>query len=153
MSKFKAFCNLFVLMFSSYKAFQNIQSTVNAKDGLGVIELCLLYSSMIIASLFLVPLTTSRFSNKWIMVISIGIYLLYLVTGLYSTWATIIPAAVLLGTGLYKQQEIRSWGLRCIFTIDPSPYLALFFLIISQLYPEKNGATCLLGPEINKFNF
>lgn len=105
MKKFAVIKNLliisiaFMLQFSSYNSFVNLQSSLNNAEGLGRTGLALLYVVMFLTNLILTPLTMSRFSNKWIMVVSMGTYVAYVASGFYPTWSTVIPASVIIGMG------------------------------------------------------
>ena len=89
----------FMLSFSAFNSFSNLQSSINIEDGLGTTGLSLIYSTMVFTNLFITPLTASRFGHKRIMVVCMSSYIVFVATGFYSTWATVIPASVVIGLG------------------------------------------------------
>ena len=106
LSKFLVWKNCLVLSFSmmllvtAHVSFESLQSTLNSEESLGTAGLTVLYATFACANLFLVVFTTSRVSHKRILVVSMTTYLLYICTGFYSSWATVIPAAVFIGIGM-----------------------------------------------------
>ncbi|XP_053402238.1 protein unc-93 homolog A-like [Mercenaria mercenaria] len=105
MTKFAIFRNLltvsfaFMLLFSAFHSFANLQSSLNKEDGLGTSGMAVVYAAMVLTSLFLTPFTMEHFSYKWIMVVSMSTYIIYVSTGFYPAWSTIIPASLILGMG------------------------------------------------------
>lgn len=112
MSKFETIKNLvilsvsFMLLFSAWMSFQNLQSTLNKEGGLGTIGLSVLYITIMFASMFLSPLTLSKFSDKWIIVFAMMCYLVFLATGFYADWSTIIPGSIVIGIGNYFNRRL-----------------------------------------------
>ncbi|KAL4235140.1 Ion channel regulatory protein UNC-93 [Mactra antiquata] len=89
----------FMFEFSAFDSFASLQSSLNKEEGLGTTGQAIIYSAMVLSSLLLTPLTMSRVTEKWVMVISMFTYLIYVATGFYPSWYTIIPASVIIGTG------------------------------------------------------
>lgn len=89
----------FMIIFSAFDAFCNLQSTLHTSGGLGTIGLSLIYVFMIITSLLLSTFTLSRYHGKWIIVFSMLTYIVYMATGFYPSWYTIIPASAVIGVG------------------------------------------------------
>jgi hypothetical protein len=107
MSVFSIFKNLltigvaFMLLFSAFNSFTFLQSSLNKEDGLGTSGLSSLYASMVLTNLFITPLTLARFSEKWIIVGSMSTYIVYVITGFYPAWSTVIPGSLIIGFGWY----------------------------------------------------
>ncbi|XP_052818488.1 protein unc-93 homolog A-like [Mya arenaria] len=104
-SKATTYRNLVVLSFAftcnftAFNSFSNVQSSINKEDGLGTTGLSLIYVVMILANLFLSPVILSKFSYKWIMVFSILTYAVFMATGFYTAWATVVPGSFIIGFG------------------------------------------------------
>ncbi|KAL4235141.1 Protein unc-93 A [Mactra antiquata] len=88
----------FVLLFSAFASFANLQSSINKEEGLGTTGQAVIYVLMVFSSLVLTPVTMSRVTEKWIIVVSMFTYLIFVATGFYSSWYTIMPASVIVGT-------------------------------------------------------
>ncbi|XP_045192103.2 protein unc-93 homolog A-like [Mercenaria mercenaria] len=54
---------------------------------------------MMLTSLFIAPITVQTISAKWIMIFSMCTYIIYMATGFYSSWYTVIPASLIIGIG------------------------------------------------------
>ena len=89
----------FLVLFTAYQSLQNLQSSINVTDGLGVIGLTVVYLSLIISSAFLPPLLIAKLGMKWTMVVSVFGYMAYISAAFRATWGSIIPTSVLLGIG------------------------------------------------------
>lgn len=89
----------FMLLFSAFNSFVYLQSSLNKEEGLGTSGIALLYISMVLSGLFVAPISFSRLSDKTIIVLSMLTYIVYVSTGFYPAWSTIIPASVVIGTG------------------------------------------------------
>ena len=90
----------FMLLFAAANSLQNVQSSINISEGLGTIGLMVIYFSVLLTGTFLPPLLFHRFGIKWAMIVSMSGYLAYAGAAYHATWATIIPASALVGTGL-----------------------------------------------------
>ena len=90
----------FMLLFAAANSLQNVQSSINISEGLGTIGLMVIYFSVLLTGTFLPPLLFHRFGIKWAMIVSMSGYLAYAGAAFHATWVTIIPASVLVGTGL-----------------------------------------------------
>lgn len=106
-SRFTIWINLlllsfsFLISFSAFNSYSNLQSSINIEGGLGTTGLCLIYSTMVLTNLFITPITASRFGQKQIMVVCMSTYMVFVATGFLATWATVIPASVIIGLGKY----------------------------------------------------
>jgi len=108
LSKRQAYTNLLILSlgfnlnFTAFLSFQVLQSSINTEGGLGTTGLAVLYAVMVLTSLFLAPVALSRVSYKWIMVTSTCSYSVFMASGFYSTWGTVISTSILIGFGEYN---------------------------------------------------
>lgn len=90
----------FMLIFSAFNSFVYLQSSLNKEEGLGTTGVALLYICMVLSSIFVAPISVSRLSDKTVIVLSMLTYIVYVATGFYPAWSTIIPASVVIGTGM-----------------------------------------------------
>ncbi|XP_031564037.1 protein unc-93 homolog A-like [Actinia tenebrosa] len=88
----------FTLLFTAYISLQNLQSSLNSHKGLGLASLCVIYGLMMLSAIFVPPYMISRVGCKWTMVISMSGYFVYTAANYYSTWWTLIPASIIIGT-------------------------------------------------------
>lgn len=94
--------NVFVLsgaftsVFTAYLAIQNLQSSLNQEQGLGLIALSCMYAC-IICSGILAPAIISVLGEKRILTLAFLCHVIYTGTNFYPTFATLIPSSVLLG--------------------------------------------------------
>ena len=108
LSKRQAYTNLLILSlgfnfnFTAFLSFQVLQSSINTEGGLGTTGLAVLYAVMVMTSLFIAPVALSRVSYKWIMVTSTCSYSVFMASGFYSTWGTVISTSILIGFGEYN---------------------------------------------------
>ncbi|XP_034655774.1 UNC93-like protein [Drosophila subobscura] len=89
-----------VAMMTQYVAYQgtlNLQSSLNAKDGLGTIALSCIYLSMGVSCLILPTIMIRMLTCKWTLVIGMAAFIPYIALQLYSRFYTLIPAGILLG--------------------------------------------------------
>ena len=88
---------VFLLVFTSYISIQNLQSSINEEDGLGVMSLMCVYIAATISCVF-APLAIRVVSVKGVIIISCMVHLLYACSNFYPRFWTIIPTSVLLGS-------------------------------------------------------
>eukprot|EP00731_Ephydatia_muelleri_P023228 Em0015g811a len=83
-------------LFSAFQSVQNLQSSVNARGGLGVISLSLLYAAFVLSGI----VTTSIvkvLGTKYAVMGGMTCHLVYIVCNYYPTWYSLIPASFLIG--------------------------------------------------------
>ena len=101
-TKSNEFSNLLVLsasftaIFTAYLAIQNLQSSLNQEEGLGIISLSCMYACIILSGI-LAPAIIRLFGEKRILVFSFIGHVIYTGTNFYPTFGTLIPSSVLLG--------------------------------------------------------
>lgn len=91
-------CVSFILIFSPFRGVQNLQSSLNAEDQLGIIAMSCLHGTMVLTC-FLAPLWTNVFTAKWTLALGALCFLLWFGANFYPTFYTLIPAAVVTGFG------------------------------------------------------
>ncbi|KAM9002885.1 protein unc-93 homolog A-like isoform X1 [Sarcophilus harrisii] len=89
----------FLFLFTSYGALQNLQSSLNRAEGLGVATLSVIYASVIVSSMFLPPILIKKFGCKWTITASMCCYITFSLGNFYASWFTLIPTAIILGLG------------------------------------------------------
>ncbi|KAL2088656.1 hypothetical protein ACEWY4_015555 [Coilia grayii] len=87
----------FVCLFTAYGGLQNLQSSLNAQQGMGVASLSVIYAALILSAMFAPPLLIKYLGCKWTIVASMGCYVTYSCGNLYSAWETLIPTSAVLG--------------------------------------------------------
>ena len=87
----------FMLTFMAFLSLQNLQSSLNVDEGIGLASLSVIYSALIISSLFFTPLIISIIGCKWSMVLCTCCYSGYAAANFHPTWYTMMPSSMLLG--------------------------------------------------------
>jgi hypothetical protein len=130
----------FTFVFSAYNALQGLQSSLNQAEGLGVTCLAILYGCIIVSSIFS-PVVIKTFGVKTVILISWTCHAIYVGANFYSTWATLIPASILLGlvSGplwvsqcMYIASHAYAYAHRC--KLDPASILSEFNGVFVTLY-------------------
>ncbi|KAL5016513.1 hypothetical protein ScPMuIL_006102 [Solemya velum] len=86
----------FMMIYTSYSAIQNLQSSLNQEAGLGVSSLGCMYASVIISGFF-TPFMMRFVGPKTAMICAWVAHCIYTASNFYPTWGTLVPASVLLG--------------------------------------------------------
>ena len=86
----------FVVLFTAFIGLQNLQSSINSADGLGLVTLSLLYA-MFIAAGFITPGFLKLFGTKYSLLFGFMCHLIYTLANYYPSWYTLVPASVLIG--------------------------------------------------------
>uniref|UniRef100_A0A4W3HTQ8 Protein unc-93 homolog A n=1 Tax=Callorhinchus milii TaxID=7868 RepID=A0A4W3HTQ8_CALMI len=108
----------FFLLFTAFGGLQNIQSSLNSDDGLGVASLGVIYGALIFSSLFVPSLVIKYLGCKWTITVSMCCYVAYTFGNFYASWYTLIPTAVILGLG-----GAPLWAAKCTYlTINGNLY-------------------------------
>jgi hypothetical protein len=91
-------CVGFIFIFSPFRGVQNLQSSLNAENQLGIIAMCCVHVTMVVTCL-LAPLWTNIFTAKWTLALGALCFLLWFGANFYPTFYTLIPAALVAGFG------------------------------------------------------
>ncbi len=86
----------FMLTFTAYGSLQNLQSSLNYDNGLGLASLSVIYGCLTVSCL-LAPVVIRALGTKWTIVVGLTSYILYTAANFYPEFYTLIPAAALLG--------------------------------------------------------
>ncbi|XP_038659110.1 protein unc-93 homolog A-like isoform X2 [Scyliorhinus canicula] len=100
----------FLLLFTAFGGLQSIQSSLNSDQGLGLASLSVIYAALILSSMFLPPLMIKYLGCKWTIVISMCCYVSFSIGNFYPSWYTLIPTAIILGTG-----GAPLWSAKCTY--------------------------------------
>ncbi|XP_078412881.1 protein unc-93 homolog A isoform X2 [Cetorhinus maximus] len=100
----------FLLLFTAFGGLQSIQSSLNSDQGLGLASLSVIYGALILSSMFLPPIMIKYFGCKWTIVISMCCYVTFSIGNFYPSWYTLIPTAIILGTG-----GAPLWSAKCTY--------------------------------------
>ncbi|XP_060686987.1 protein unc-93 homolog A [Hemiscyllium ocellatum] len=100
----------FLLLFTAFGGLQSIQSSLNSDQGLGLASLSVIYAALILSSMFLPPLMIKYLGCKWTIVISMCCYVAFSIGNFYPSWYTLIPTAIILGTG-----GAPLWSAKCAY--------------------------------------
>ena len=87
----------FLFLFTAFQSLQNLQSSLNPDEGLGLASLCVIYASLILSCIFVPPFLIGRLGCKWTLVLAMTGYVLYTVANYYANWYTLIPASIIIG--------------------------------------------------------
>lgn len=91
-------CSSFILIFSSFRAIQNLQSSLNSKEDLGIITMTVVHGTMLLTGM-LGPSLINAITAKWALVCGMFCYLAWIGANFYPRFYTLIPCAVLAGFG------------------------------------------------------
>ncbi|XP_041348887.1 protein unc-93 homolog A-like [Gigantopelta aegis] len=86
----------FMFVFAAYLSIQNLQSSLNHEQGLGVTSLACLYGAIILSGT-LSPSVIRLIGAKRSLVLAWICHILYTATNFYPHWLTLIPSSILLG--------------------------------------------------------
>lgn len=89
----------FMIQFTAFQGTANLQSSINAKDGLGTVSLCSVYAAIIVSCLFVPTFLIKRLTAKWTLCVSMLCYVPYIGAQFYPKFYTLVPTGVLLGIG------------------------------------------------------
>ena len=87
----------FLLLFTSFLSLQNLQSSLNQEENLGLMSLIIIYSSLILSCMFIPPAMIGQLGCKWTLVISMTCFSAFTAANYYPRWYTLGFASVLLG--------------------------------------------------------
>ena len=110
----------FTAVFTAYLAIQNLQSSLNQEQGLGIISLSCMYACIILSGI-LAPAILKLIGEKKILIISFICHVIYTGTNYNPTFATLLPSSILLGItagpmwtsqSVYLSQQASSYAQR-----------------------------------------
>nr|CAD7406354.1 unnamed protein product [Timema poppensis] len=89
----------FMVQFTAFQGAANLQSSVNSSAGLGTASLATIYGALILSNVFLPVVMIRWLGCKWTVALSFIAYMPYIAAQFYSTFYTMIPAALFVGLG------------------------------------------------------
>lgn len=89
----------FMIQFTAFQGTANLQSSINAKDGLGTVSLSAIYAALVVSCIFVPTFVIKRLTVKWTLCFSMLCYAPYIGSQFYPKFYTLVPAGVLLGIG------------------------------------------------------
>lgn len=100
----------FLLLFTAFQSVSNLQSSINSVQGLGTFTMATIYIALVLSCMFVPPLMIRKLSLKHTLVVSMAMYVFYFVANFYPTWATLMPASILMGLG-----GAPLWTAKCAY--------------------------------------
>ncbi|XP_018318775.1 UNC93-like protein isoform X2 [Agrilus planipennis] len=89
----------FMIQFTAFQGIANLQSSINAKDGLGTVSLSAIYAALVVSCIFVPTYLIKRLTVKWTLCLSLLCYLPYFVAQFHPRFYTLVPAGILVGIG------------------------------------------------------
>lgn len=100
----------FLLLFTSFQSLQNLQSSLNKDNNLGLISLIVIYASLILSCMFVPPVLIGILRCKWTLVLSMGCYSAFIAANYYPRWYTLAFSSILVGFG-----AAPLWSSKCAY--------------------------------------
>lgn len=89
----------FMIQFTAFQGTANLQSSINAKGGLGTVSLSAVYAALVLSCIFVPTFLIKRLTVKWTLCLSLLCYAPYIAAQFYPQFYTLVPAGVLVGLG------------------------------------------------------
>ncbi|XP_034232341.1 UNC93-like protein [Thrips palmi] len=89
----------FMVQFTAFQGTANLQSSINAREGLGTVSLSAVYAALVLSCIFVPTFLIKRLTVKWTLCASMLCYAPYIAAQFYPRFYTLVPAGVLLGLG------------------------------------------------------
>ena len=91
-------CSSFILLFSAFRAIQNLQSSLNNDDHLGIIAMTCVHGTMFLSCLW-APAIINTFTAKWTLSFGMFSFILWIGANFYPRFYTLIPFGIIAGMG------------------------------------------------------
>lgn len=91
-------CASFILLFSAFRAIQNLQSSLNNEDNLGIIAMSCVHGTMFLTCLW-APAIINKFTAKWTLSFGLFSFILWIGANFYPRFYTLIPLGIVAGMG------------------------------------------------------
>ena len=91
-------CTSFILLFSAFRAIQNLQSSLNNEDHLGIIAMSCVHGTMFLSCLW-APAIINAFTAKWTLSFGMFSFILWIGANFYPRFYTLIPFGIIAGMG------------------------------------------------------
>ncbi|XP_041987575.1 UNC93-like protein [Aricia agestis] len=89
----------FMVQFTAFQGTANLQSSINAADGLGTVSLSSIYAALVLSCIFVPTFLIKRLTVKWTLCLSMLCYAPYIGAQFYPAFYTLVPAGVVVGLG------------------------------------------------------
>ncbi|KAG8236876.1 hypothetical protein J437_LFUL016432, partial [Ladona fulva] len=89
----------FMFQFTAFQGIANLQSSINAKDGLGTVSLSAIYAALVISCMLIPTLLIRCLTVKWTLCFSMLCYAPYIAAQFYPRFFTLVPTALIVGLG------------------------------------------------------
>ena len=89
----------FMVQFTAFQGTANLQSSINAAEGLGTVSLSAIYAALVVSCIFVPTFLIKRLTVKWTLCLSMLMYAPYIGAQFYPRFYTLVPAGVILGLG------------------------------------------------------
>ncbi|CAG5039159.1 unnamed protein product [Parnassius apollo] len=89
----------FMVQFTAFQGTANLQSSINAADGLGTVSLSSIYAALVVSCIFVPTFLIKRLTVKWTLCLSMMCYAPYIAAQFYPAFYTLVPAGVVVGLG------------------------------------------------------
>jgi MFS family permease len=89
----------FMIQFTAFQGTANLQSSINAEDGLGTVSLSAIYAALVVSCIFVPTFVIKRLTVKWTLCFSMLCYAPYIGLQMLPKFYTLVPAGILLGIG------------------------------------------------------
>lgn len=89
----------FMVQFTAFQGTANLQSSINAADGLGTVSLSSIYAALVVSCIFVPTFLIKRLTVKWTLCLSMICYAPYIGAQFYPAFYTLVPAGVIVGLG------------------------------------------------------
>ncbi|CAG9764674.1 unnamed protein product [Ceutorhynchus assimilis] len=89
----------FMIQFTAFQGTANLQSSINAKDGLGTLSLSSIFAALVVSCIFVPSFLIKRLTVKWTLCISMLCYAPYIASQFYPRFYTLIPCGIIVGIG------------------------------------------------------
>ncbi len=99
--------------------------------GVGLYSLAALYAAFLISSLFVPPFLLAKLKSKWTLLFAVTGYIVYLSAQFYPKFATLIPAAIYLGTCGAPLWTAQAAYLTCVSAVTAMSVVSRFEIILS----------------------
>lgn len=99
----------FLLVFTAFRAIQNLQSSLNSRSRLGVIAMGCVHGTMFLTCLF-TPVLINKLTAKWTIVLGLLFYLFWIAANFYPNFYTLIPTSIGVGFG-----QSLAWGAQVTY--------------------------------------
>ncbi|KAI9554119.1 hypothetical protein GHT06_019391 [Daphnia sinensis] len=100
----------FMCLFTAFNSVGNLQSSINADAGLGTTASATIYVALIVSCMFVPTWLIKTIKCKWTMVFCELCYSVYIIAQFWPSFATLIPAAIILGIGAAPM-----WSAKCTY--------------------------------------